>query len=189
MLVDIGTLCTELLAVNSQAALVCDGLSDDQLAWRPQPGKWSIAENFIHLQVTTEVFLPAIDHALGETISRRLICPGPFRLGWYGRLLVWYVEPPPVIRLPAPKALRPSLSGHPSRVLGNFLRLQAAMQQRMEDAGGLNLTGLRFASPLARYIRMNLLEFFLVFNGHSRRHLWQAANVRQSLPSQCSDQA
>jgi hypothetical protein len=28
---------------------------------------------------------------------------------------------------------------------------------------------------------MNLLEFFSVFNGHSRRHLWQATNVRREL--------
>ena len=102
-----------------------------------------------------------------------------------GAFLVWYVESPPVMRLPAPKALRPALLGHPSKALGDFLSLQAAMLQRMEDAGGLDLTGPRFASPLASYIRMNLLELFSVFNGHSRRHLWQAANVRRFLVSVC----
>ena len=148
MLLDIGTLSTELLSVNSQAVAVCDGLSDGQLAWRPHPGKWSIAENFIHLRITAEIFLPTIDHALAETISSGLISSGPFRLGWYGRLLVWYVEPPPAIRLPAPKALRPSLLGHPSRALGDFLSLQAAMLQRMEDAGGprSDWSSFRFAS-------------------------------------------
>jgi hypothetical protein len=54
------------------------------------------------------------------------------------------------------------------------------MMSRMEDATGLNLTALRFPSPLASYIRMNLLEFFSVFN-HSHRHLWQAANVRRDI--------
>jgi DinB family protein len=73
MLLDIGTLSTDLLSVNSQAVAVCDGLSDEQLGWRPHPGKWSIAENFIHLRITVEIFLPAIDHALAETISSGLI--------------------------------------------------------------------------------------------------------------------
>jgi hypothetical protein len=59
---------------------------------------------------------------------------------------------------------------------------QAAMMLRMEDATGLNLTALRFLSPLVSHIRMNLLEFFSVFNGHSHRHLWQAANVRRDIP-------
>ena len=45
------------------------------------------------------------------------------------------------------------------------------------------LTGIRFPSPPAGYVRMNLLEFFSVFNGHSRRHLWQAANLRRDMAS------
>jgi len=67
--------------------------------------------------------------------------------------------------------------------LENFLGLQTEMMRRMEDANDLDLTGLRFPSPLASYVRMNLLEFFSVFNGHSRRHLWQAANVRRDIPT------
>lgn len=182
MLVDAQTLRTELLALNTEATALCRGLTRDQLAWRPHPAKWSIAENLLHLCSTTEVFLPAVDHAIMESRRRELLDEGPFRLGWYGRLLVWYVEPPPAIRLPAPRALRPQLSRSPERALENFLVCQAAMMRRMEDANGLSFTRLRFPSPLASYIRMNLLEFFSVFNGHSRRHLWQAANVRRDLP-------
>ena len=178
---DAGTLRTELLAVNSEAATLCEGLSADQLAWRPQPSKWSIAENLIHLRITTETFLPSIDRALAENHRRELFGAGPFRLGWYGRLLVWYVEPPPAIRLPAPKKLRPVLSGDPLRALDEFRRSQERMPQRIQDANRLRMTALRFPSPLASYVRMNLLEFFCVFNGHSRRHLWQAANVRKLL--------
>jgi hypothetical protein len=183
MLVDTKTLCTELLAANADATALCNGLTGDQLAWRPHPTKWSIAENLIHLCTTTEVFLPAVDHAIRKSLDRGLQHPGPFHLGVYGRLLVWYVEPPPAVRLPAPKALRPKLPGSTERVLENFLGSQIEMMRRMEDANGLNLTVLRFPSPLASYVRMNLLEFFCVFNGHSRRHLWQAANVRRDIPT------
>jgi hypothetical protein len=181
MLVDIKTLSTELWMVNTEATALCEGLTGVQLAWRPHPAKWSIAENLIHLCSTTEVFLPAVDHAIMESRRRELLDEGPFRLGWYGRLLVWYVEPPPAIRLPAPRALQPRLPVGPELVLENFLVWQAAMMRRMKDAASVNLTGLRVPSPLASYIRMNLLEFFSVFNGHSRRHLWQAANVRRGL--------
>jgi DinB superfamily len=181
MLVDAKTLRSELLAVNTEAAALCEGLTGDQLAWRPNPAKWSIAENLIHLCKTTEIFLPALDEAIMEYRRRGLLGVGAFSLGWYGRLLVWYVEPPPVIRLPAPKALRVEFSEAPERALDKFLLSQAAMIRRIDDADSLNLSGLRFASPLASYVRMNLLEFFSVFNGHSRRHLWQASNVRRDL--------
>ena len=181
MLVDAKTLLGALLSVNAEAAALCEGLTGDQLAWRPDPAKWSIAENLIHLSITTAIFLPAVDHAMIEFRRRKLLAAGPFHLGWYGRLLVRYVEPPPLIRLPAPRVLRPQMSGSPERALENFLASQSKMMLRMEGAEGLNLTALRFASPLASYIRMNLLEFFSVFNGHSHRHLWQAANVRREL--------
>jgi len=183
MLVDVKTLVRGLSAVNVEATALCEGLTGDQLEWRPYPSKWSIAENLNHLCITTEVFVPAVDHALMESRHRQLLDAGPFRLGWYGRLLVRYVEPPPLIRLPAPTALRPQMSGSPERTLENFLAWQSTMMLRMEGADGLNLAALRFSSPLASYIRMNLLEFFSVFNGHSRRHLWQSANVRREMPS------
>jgi hypothetical protein len=182
MLVDTNTLRAGLSAVNAQATALCGELTGDQLAWRPQPARWSIAENLIHLCATTELFLPAVDHAIEESHARKLLGAGPFRLGRYGRLLVWYVEPPPLIRLPAPAVLRPRMSGAPERTLESFLVLQSAMMRRMDDAEGLDHTALRFPSPMASYIRMNLLEFFSVFNGHSRRHFWQAANVRRQMP-------
>ncbi len=181
MWVDDKTLRTDLLAVNSNAIVLCDGLNEERLAWRPHAGKWSIAENLIHLRITTECFLPTIRHAVADYRRRELFSPGPFRLGWYGRLLVRYVEAPPLVRLPAPRKLVPVLSGDPLRALSEFLDSQAGMLKLLESAAGLNLMAARFPSPLASYIRMNLLEFFSVFNGHSRRHLWQGANVRHRL--------
>jgi hypothetical protein len=181
MVVHLETIRGELEAVNSQAAALCEGLSDHDLAWRSGPGKWSIAENLVHLRVTTETFLPWVDSAITATLQGGIVAPGPFRLGIYGRILVWYVEPPPVIRLPAPRALTPLLTGSAAQVLSGFLESQQHMMGRIEAAKDLDLTRLRFASPLAAYVRMNLLEFLSVFNGHSRRHLWQAANVRHRI--------
>jgi hypothetical protein len=181
VLIDTNALRDELLAINAEAEVLCDGLSPHELGLRPEPQKWSIAENLIHLCTTTEVFMPRVDWAVTELRRKGCLRAGPLHLGWYGRVLVWYVQPPPVIRLPAPKALIPRLEGPPERALSRFLESQTELRRRIEDASDLDLTKLRFPSPLASYIRMNLLEFFSVGNGHSRRHLWQAANVRQSI--------
>jgi hypothetical protein len=174
-------LATQLLAINADVKAVCEGLTGHELTSRPDPAMWSIAEILAHLCATTEAFLPAVDHAVTEIRRRGFVGSGPYHLGWYGSLLVWFVEPPPVIRLPTPKALLPRLSASPEQILGKFLVLQGAMFRRMEDASDLSLTKRRFSLPLARFIRMNLLEFFSVFNAHSRRHLWQAANVRRMV--------
>jgi hypothetical protein len=168
-------------SVNSQALALCEGFGDKELKHRSNPRKWSIAENLIHLRRTTETFLPWADHAIAETRGRGMLSDGPYPLGAYGSILVWYVEPPPVIRLPAPAALMPLLSGSLAGALPAFLESQQWMLQRMDESAGLDLTALRFGSPLAKYVRMNLLEFFCVFNGHSRRHIWQAENVRRQI--------
>jgi hypothetical protein len=94
------------------------------------------------------------------------------------------VEPPPLIRLPAPKMLRPLDLGPPGEALARFLDGQQRMGERLDAAEGLDLVAMRFGSPLASYVRMNLLEFFAVFIGHTRRHLWQAENVRDRIREQ-----
>ena len=97
--------------------------------------------------------------------------------------MVWRMDSRPIIKMQAPKPIRPLLLGSPALELEQFLISQAAIRRRIADAEGLDLTALRFPSPVASYFRVNLLEFFSAFNAHSRRHLWQATNVRRALPS------
>lgn len=173
----------EIAALDAQAAGLCAGLSEAQLGWRPEPGRWSIAENLWHLRTTSRVFAPAADRAIEEARQKKLFSPGPFRLTRMGRFFVWWVEPPPVVRLPAPKPLRPQVEGPAGDALAAFLESQQWMLQRIEAASGLDLNRARVISPIASYIRMDLLALFCVFAGHGRRHLWQAGNVRRQLPT------
>jgi hypothetical protein len=168
-------------AIQADATRLCFGLSDEQLGWRPEPSRWSIAENFAHLRATTEVFLPAVDEALASLRKRNLFSNKSTRLGFYGRALVWSMEGRPVIKMRAPEAIQPRLLGSPRAELDLFLTSQAALQQRIEDSDGLSLTAFRFPSPLVRCLRVNLLEFFSTFNAHSRRHLRQADKVRRDF--------
>ena len=170
------------LAVDLEAINLCAGLSEEQLSWSPRPGRWSIAQNLSHLRRTTEVFLPAVDETLEASRNRKLHSPGPFRLNLYGRLMVWRMESRPILKMRAPKAIRPRLLGSCGAELDHFLIAQAALRQRIEDAEGFHLTAIRFPSPLASCVRVNLLEFFSLCNAHSRRHLRQANRVRQALP-------
>ena len=171
------------LAVDRGAIELCAGLSEEQLSWSARPGRWSIAQNLSHLRRTTEVFLPAVDATLAASRNRKLHSPGPFRLNLYGRIMLWRMESRPIFKMRAPKALRPRLLGSCASELDHFLIAQAALRQRIEDAEGFHLTAIRFPSPLASCVRVNLLEFFSLCNAHSRRHLRQAKQVRRALPS------
>ena len=162
------------LAVDQEAINLCAGLTEDQLSWSPRPGRWSIAQNLSHLRRTTEVFLPAVDATLQASKTRKLQSPGPFTLNLYGRFMVWRMDSRPILKMRAPKTIRPRLLGSCAAELDHFLIAQAALRQRIDDAEGFHLTAIRFPSPLASCVRVNLLEFFCLCNAHSRRHLRQA---------------
>jgi hypothetical protein len=174
-------LCGAMSVIDAEAVEVCAGLTEEQLSSCVRPGTWSIAQNLAHLRTTTQFFLPTVDLALAESRKRKLHSQGPFGLSPYGRLLVWQMDAPAIFKWQAPKAIRPQLLDRPALELDHFLISQSAMRQRIADADGLNLTALRFSSPLASYLRLNLLEFFFVLNAHSRRHLRQANKVRRAL--------
>ncbi len=94
----------------------------------------------------------------------------------------------PVIKIARSKAAAARLLSSVQSELEQFLISQAALRQRISEASVLDLTAWRFASPVAGYFRVNLLEFFSVCNAHSRRHICQAHNVRRALftGTQCS---
>lgn len=181
MVVELEQIRREIDLNTAEALRLCEGLDEAQLAWRPAPNKWSVAENLLHLTVTTAAVLPSTDHAIEVARQNGLYSRGPFSLGLMGRFFVWYVEPPPVIKLPAPKQLKPLLTGSATHVLPEFVASQRLMLERVERADGLDLVRTRFQSPFASFVRMNLLALFSVFTGHERRHLWQASTVLQAL--------
>ncbi|HEV2388188.1 MAG TPA: DinB family protein [Candidatus Acidoferrales bacterium] len=181
----------ELEAASAGARALCDGLGDQELGWRPEPGRRSIAENLIHLELTARTFLPVIDKAIERARAEKCCSPGPFRLGMMGRFYLWWAEPPPPFRVRAPKVLAPLFDGPASEALPRFLDSQSDLLRSIERANGLDLSGVRITSPLASFIKMSLLAVFAVSAGHERRHLWQAGNVRRQLPRResCSTDA
>jgi hypothetical protein len=168
-------------AIEVEAERLCAGMREDQLSWRPQVRCWSIAENLAHLRITTEVFLPAVDAAIIIAKEKKLQCTGPLSLSLLSRLAISRLEPGVRMKLRAPEALQPRSPRAPSVELELFLASQGAIRQRIADVDGLDLTAFRFSSPVTRYVRLNLLEFFLATNAHARRHLQQANAVRQSV--------
>jgi len=174
----------EQLDANSQRMQdLCAGLSETQLAWRPAETKWSIAENLLHLERTAQIFFPIIDRAVEDARRDGRLSNGPFRLGFMGTLFVKYSEPPPKIRLSAPKPLRVLLQEPAADALPRFLASQEQFKERLENANGVDIARVRITSPFASFVKMSLFALFSVGPAHERRHIWQASNVRKQLPA------
>lgn len=179
----LGEIRAEVAAVNEAAERVCEGLTEEQLGWRPQPGKWSIAENLVHLNVTTQLYVPHIERALERARQKGLEgAAGPFDLGVVGKwFVVDYLEPPFRMKSKAPKMIRPLLQGPASDALPQFLRSQELFLRQVDAAEGVDLGRAVFVSPFSSLFRMKLIAAFATVTAHARRHLWIAGQIREKL--------
>ena len=171
----------EMEAVNAEAQRLVAGLSEEQIGKRPQPGRWSLAEVFVHLNLTAQIYLPEIDRAIEEGRAKGLTGGGPFKLDLIGKMFVKYSEPPYRMKTKAPGMIKPLLQGPAGEALPQFLRSQELVVKRLEAANGLDLGRIKFVSPLASVVKMNLLAPFAVITAHQRRHLWQGWKIRTEI--------
>ncbi len=162
------------------AGTLVDDLSETQLAWRPKPDGWSIAECLSHLNVSIDRYLPVLDGAIERGREGGMTGRGPFRHGFIVNQIIRSMEPPPSWRASAPTLLRPRPNPPAEQMLPRFVQGQDALIQRVRAANGLHLARIRITSPASRFFRMSLGQCFGLLAAHQRRHLWQARGIRDT---------
>ena len=145
----------------------------DAEAWarRPSAGGWSAAECIEHLNLTSERFLPVIDEAVAR--ARGLVGEDPGRLDLWGRLLLWWLEPPYRTGSKTPPAFVP-LPGARGQVMARFVALQDTLCDAIAASAGLQISNVRVSSPFDARLGYSLYSAFRVIPCHQRRRLWQA---------------
>src|SRR5437899_7619021 len=83
------------------------GISDGQFNWQPEPGRWSMAQCLVHLNLAAAILLPRVDAGIRAARAQGLVGKGPYRRGIIGSLVVRLTEPPPKIKFKAPKPMAP----------------------------------------------------------------------------------
>lgn len=174
----------ELAASGEEARQLAGGLGAEALWWRPAEERWAVAECLDHLARTGELYLEALDESIAEGRRRGLLAGGPYRVGPVGRWLRRALEPPPGLKLPAPREIRPRRPDAPAAGAGGrpeplraFLDLRPRFGKRLAAADGLDLRRVKVGSPFVPFLRFDLGSAFRVIAAHERRHLWQARQV------------
>lgn len=173
----------QLRAIRRDASALTGGLGGARLAWRPAPGKWSIAEVVAHLNRTGRIYLDEVAHALAEARARGLADRGDWRPSLVGGWMTKSMEPPPRIRIPAPRIFRAAEGVPPpdgARELATWRSLHLEMEERIREAAGLDLRRARVVSPVTRWVRMNAGDALALVLAHERRHLWQIRRIVES---------
>ncbi|MBL8210471.1 MAG: DinB family protein [Bryobacterales bacterium] len=170
---------TELETVRHDAEALAAPLSDVQWNWRPAPSAWSIGQCFDHLAITDRLYAEKIQAAIQSGRAQNLTSPGPFRYSWLDRLFIWAIAPPVYMRFSAPEMFRPAPQPRdvPRSALQQYLTGNLTLQQLAGKADGLDLAGIRIASPASANIRLSLGAAFLTMAAHGRRHLAQARKL------------
>ncbi len=168
-------------SVRASIASLVEGLTEEDLQWRPAEGQWSIVECFDHLNSAWQV-LPKLDRKIAEGRQRGLLTSGRFRTKILGQIYLRLVEPPVrFLRVRAPARVRPRTSPPSSEVVPKLVALQGELIDRIRAAEGVDLGAITMSSPISRRFKVTVGQWFAFLAGHERRHLWQAGRVKERL--------
>ena len=122
-----------------------DNLTTAQFNWRSQPGRWSIAECLVHLNISAKLFGQAIASAVNDARRAGVVGTGPFRYGPLSRWFLGFVEPDSKKRYKTPGkfAPEPSERFEVERVLEEFRAAGTRWEQCLREANGLDLARVK----------------------------------------------
>lgn len=157
--------------------------STDEHEWgtRPPGGGWSAAECVAHLNATSGHFLTAIHDGLRSGTASGLVGDDPVRVDMWGRLLLWWLEPPYRTGSKTPAAFQPASAPDRRAALQQFTTLQEAVCEAIRTSRGLQISKIKIASPFDARLRYSLTSAFRLIPCHQRRHLWQAERAVASV--------
>ena len=144
---------------------------EEALKKRRRQASWSALECVIHLNLANQAMLPGIRRAVEAAETART--KPTYHMDFSGRFLAWSLEPPPLIKLKAPKIAEPLEIAAPEAVLLEFERLHTQLIDLLHASEGKAIDRQKMKSPFAD-MHYNAYSAFRIISAHDRRHLWQA---------------
>ena len=169
----------ELAAIAREAQSVFGPLTEQQLNWRPDAARWSIAQCFDHLlKANREMFKSiddAIDGARAPTVWQRL----PVLPRVFGAMLIRSQRPDATRKFTAARRAEPSSSTIDPQIVARFVAYQHEAAARVRALDGRGVDRIVMVSPFVRFITYTVLDGCRLIVTHERRHLEQARRVIQ----------
>lgn len=145
--------------------------------WRPEEGRWSIAENLEHLSLSLGPYLSVLETATEEALASGRTGPGPWRRGWFLSWFIGSLEPPVKRRFRTFKALVPARTLERDRVVDQLLRLTGDFGAVIDGMRGADMGRVKFSSPVLPLLKLDLAGGVDLNLAHNRRHLWACDQV------------
>jgi hypothetical protein len=145
------------------------------LDWQPPEGGWTAAQALDHLCVANDSYLVELRRLMSRSASTggRSVGAAGWRPSFAGRFLAKSMES--ARKLPTPTMWQPTPTPRPN-VIAEFLARQREIEALIERSMTTEWQRLRMASPVSRFIRMNIGDAFTVLVRHAERHFRQIDN-------------
>lgn len=156
---------------------------------RPEPDRWSVAENLNHLKRFNESYLPQIEAMLAGEYNRPLLSRIPGVPSVMRRMLHHFVKPETSKKMDTFPLWEPESSLPGNEVVSGFKEHQERLKQMIHSSIPLLERGAVVHSPATRWIVYDLKGAFDMMVDHEKRHLQQAKRtlVRLTTPTEPSD--
>lgn len=173
-------LAYQMKVIRQEAEGLVNGLSPEQLNWRPSPDRWSVALCYEHLNQTNRKMAEALDLAVKRGRQLNQLSEGPFSYGFLARYFLRIMEPPVKRRFKAPAKFVPNPDRSWTQIMEDWHATHDRIASLLMDANGLDLAAVKTTSPASSWIRYPLGIGFWIHAAHDRRHLWQAREIINS---------
>ena len=164
-------------AVQEQVDKQFSALSPEQLNWKPEPGKWSIAQCLDHIITSNKTYFPAfyklLRHEYRLSFFQQL---NPFKK-MLGPMMVRNLGPQVTKKFSAPTIFQPSSSNLPASIITDFRTHQEELRKYIRQLLQLDTKNLVMASPVTGMITYTLADAIRIVTGHEQRHINQAEQI------------
>ncbi len=154
-----------------------NSLSENQINWKPNADRWSIAECIDHLFVTNKLYLVEMENQFRVERIKADCSLTPVKHNFMSRFIIKGVDPANTKKTKTFKVFLPSRSNHGKNIFNDFIDLQNKFINLISSYKDLNLNKYKMSSPAARFIKENFSDVLEIIRLHDRRHLNQAQNI------------
>jgi hypothetical protein len=160
--------------MDEQAARQMEGLTVEQLNWRPDPETWSVLQQFHHVVLANRPYIGIMERLAGTAGPHR----SGYRPGFWGKLMLKMVGPDETISVSVPKPLVPSEQPMTLDVVAEYRAIQDRYHGVMKVLDGKDLNG-KLTSPFAKFVRLKLGDALHMMERHNARHLDKAIRLME----------
>jgi len=160
--------------ISREAQATFGDLDAQQLNWRPDAARWSVAQCFDHLLTANQLMLHAAEVALTDAAPRTVWQRLPVLPRIFGRMLVRSQAPGSTRKFTAPSRAQPATSEIGANIIERFVeqhRHAAILVQALDEREAARAI---MTSPFIRVVTYSVLDGWRLIFAHDRRHIEQA---------------